>query len=194
MSNSSNLNTVVSYELLASEKGCLDRTVNAVNTSEASALDAYVHAAMPVATWCQAHKEKKLSYHVGGAYKAYLQAGGVSESRAKRLVERASHFVNPENKHYVPGFKEAALKGFAEAKALLATRGIAKASDIDKLYDVSKGTQEKSKKEQNAAAYRRAKVALEALPKHVILKLLKELDLMPSTLRPLAVAPKARRK
>lgn len=192
MSNTNN-NAVVSYELLASEKGCFEKAFTSVMTAEGSALDAYIHVAMPVAAWCQANKVKKLSYHVGGAYKAHLQSLGVSESRAKRLVERASHFMNPEHKVYQPGFQAAALKGFDEAKACLAKLGIKMASDLDKKYDISKGG-EKTKKEQDAAAYRRAKVALEALPRHVVLKLLKELDLMPSTLRPLAVKPKGKRK
>lgn len=179
--------------MLASEKGALQQAVTAVFTSEVSALDAYVHVAAPIAAWCKANKAKKLAPHAGGAYKAFLETNGVSKHKAKRLVERVSHFVNPEHKQYRPGFLDAALKGFNEAKECLKKQGIQMAGDIDRLYDKAKGGSDISKADQIKADYKKAKKALEALPRHLAVKLYNELGLSPS-IKPVASKPKGKKK
>jgi len=168
------------YEVSEVEFNALNSAIVAHKTSDLAALDAYAGFAHTIASHLLVHKLDKLPRNVSASFIDFLQRNGVSKSKATRYVNRSVHWTSKGNKREITGFIAKAAASPAKAKEALVAHGFKTAGDIDKVYDVSKGTNKPKTRAQakKAAALAAAKHLKELTPREIaiLLREIKALD------------------
>lgn len=168
-----NTTSTAKYEVTALEINALNSAVTAHRTSDIAALDAYAGFAHVVARHMLDQKLDKLPRHVSASYISWLEGNGVSKSKATRYVNRSVHWTSNGHKREITGFVAKAAASAAKAKEALVSHGFKQAGDIDKSYDISKGTNSPKTKAQakKAHALAAAKHLKELTPREIAILL-----------------------